>query len=96
MIYGILDELSVALFVPFTPKSRSGSSYSSGIEDMILQFEYGFYSKIQKDYTLQASVVGNMQFPTGSSSKNPPTGTGAFSYLLGATFAYLSFNWYAF
>ncbi len=94
--YGIRDDLVVALFVPFTPKSRLDSSHSSGIEDIPLQFEYGFYSKSQRDYTLQATVVANVQFPTGSSEKNPPTGTGAFSYFLGSTYAYLSFNWYAY
>lgn len=96
IIYGILDELAVSLFVPFTPKSRERSSSSSGIEDILLQLEYAFYNKITKNYILQATVVGSVGFPTGSSSKKPPTGTGSFSYLLGATLSYLSSNWYAF
>ncbi len=94
--YGIRDDLSVSFFVPFTPKSRSGTSHSSGIEDIFLQMEYGFYNKTCLDYTLLATIVGNVQFPTGSSSKNPRTGNGSFTYLLGTTFAYLSQNWYAF
>ena len=63
---------------------------------MLLQLEYGFFDKRSLDYTMQASVVANVQFPTGSSKKNPPTGRGAFGYFLGTTFAYLSYNWYAF
>ena len=94
--YGILDDLSVSFFVPFTPRSRSGSSHSSGIEDIFLQFEYGFYNKSRTDYTLEATVVANVQFPTGSSSKTPPTGIGSFGYFLGTTYAYMSSNWYAF
>ncbi len=96
VIYGIRDNLSVSFFVPFIPRSRSGSSHSSGIEDIFLQCEYGFYNKSSSNYTLQATVVANLQFPTGSSSKNPPTGNGSFSYFLGATYACTSFNWYAF
>ena len=96
VIYGIREDFSVFFVVPFNPKSRSGSSHSSGIKDLILQLEYGFYSKACREYTLEASVVGNVQFPTGSSSKDPRTGNGSFTYFLGTTFAYLSQNWYAF
>jgi len=94
--YGIREDLSLGLFVPFTPESKSGSSHSSGIEDIFLQCEYGFYSKSGQSYTMQATVLANVQFPTGSSSKNPPTGRGSFSYFLGTTYAYTSFYWYAF
>jgi len=96
VIYGIRNDLSVFFFVPFSPRSRSGSSHSSGIKDILLQTEYGFYNKSSSDYTFQATVVANIQFPTGSSSKNPPTGNGSFSYFLGTTYAYMSNNWYAF
>jgi hypothetical protein len=96
VIYGIRDDLSVFFAVPFTPKSRSGAAHSSGIEDIFLQMEYGFYNKTRSDYTLEATLVGNVQFPTGSSSKHPRTGNGSFTYFLGTTFAYLSQNWYAF
>lgn len=96
VIYGIRDDLSIFFDIPFTPRSRSGSSHSSGIEDIFLQLEYAVYNLSRKDYTIQATVVGNVQFPTGSSTKNPRTGNGSFSYLLGATYAFMSYNWYAF
>lgn len=96
VIYGIRENLSVFFVIPFTPRSRSGTSHSSGIKDTFLQLEYGYYNKSQKDYSLVGTVVANVQFPTGSSSKVPPTGTGSFSYFLGTTYAYLSYNWYAF
>ncbi len=96
VIYGIRDDLSIFFNVPFTPRSRCGSSYSSGVEDIFLQLEYGYYSKSRKDCTLQGTIVANVQFPTGSSSKNPRTGNNSFSYFLGTTFAYLSYDWYAF
>ena len=95
-IYGIRDDLSIFFVAPFSPRSRSGSSHSSGIRDIFLQLEYGYYNKKYLDHTLVGTVVGNVQFPTGSSSKIPPTGTGSYSYFLGTTYSYLSFNWYAF
>lgn len=96
VIYGIRDDFSALFFLPFTPKSRLGPSHSSGINDILVQCEYGFYGKRLSSYTMQATVVANVQFPTGSSGKNPPTGAGSFSYFLGTTYAYTSFNWYAF
>ena len=96
IIYGIRDDLSVSFYVPFNPKSRTDSSHSSGIKDIFLQSEYAFFSKGYSDFTLQATVVANIQFPSGSSTKNPPNGNGSFSYFGGATFSYVSYNWYAF
>lgn len=96
VIYGIRDDLSVFFNVPLNPRSRSGPSHSAGIEDLLLQFEYAFYQNASSDSAVQATVVANVQFPTGSSTKTPPTGTGSFSYFLGTTYAYLSVNWYAF
>lgn len=96
VIYGIREDFSVLFYVPFDPASQSYESHSSGIEDILVQLEYGYYNKSQKDYTLQGTVVANVQFPTGSCTINPRTGNGSFSYFLGTTFAYLSYNWYAF
>jgi hypothetical protein len=96
MTYGIRDNFAAFFIAPFTPRNRSGSSHSSGIEDIFLQLEYGYYNQSRTDYTLVGTVVANVQFPTGSSSKVPPTGAGSFSYFLGTTYAYLSYNWYAF
>jgi len=96
VVYGIRDDLSLFLFVPFNIKSRTDSSSSSGIQDIFLQLEYGFYNRTCRDYTLQATIVGNVQFPTGSHRKYPQNGDGSFVYFLGPTFAYTSQNWYAF
>lgn len=95
VIYGIRDDLDVVLFVPWTPGNRSGSFHSSGMEDMIVQLEYEYYSRSRIDYVLGASLVANVQFPTGSSAKTPRTGNESFTYFLGTTLAYLSYDWYA-
>jgi Putative MetA-pathway of phenol degradation len=95
-IYGIRNDLALYVNIPFYPKNRSGSSHSSGLGDILLQGEYAYYNLTTREYVLQGTIVANVQFPTGSSTKDPPTGTGSYSYLLGTTFAYQSFNWYAF
>lgn len=96
IIYGIRDDFAIFFDIPINPKSRSGASHSSGIEDIFLQMEYGFYNKTSVDSSLTATIVGNVQFPTGSSKKNPRLGNGWFTYFLGTTLSYLSQNWYAF
>ncbi len=94
--YGLRDDLDVSVFVPFTPRSKSVSGHSSGIMDILLQAEYAYYTKSDIDYAMTGSIVGNVQFPTGSDSKDPRTGNGSSTYFLGTTFSYLSYNWYAF
>jgi hypothetical protein len=96
VIYGIRDDLSISVAVPFTPISRDSPAHSAGFYDLFVQLEYGYYNFAADDHTIQATIVGNVQFPTGSSSKNPPTGNGWFAYFLGTTAEYTSFNWYAF
>ncbi len=95
-VYGIRDDLSILAAFPFTLRSHSGSSHSSGIDDIFLQLEYAYFAKSARDHAVQGTLVGNIQFPTGSSSKDPPTGAGSYSYFMGTTFAFLSINWYAF
>jgi len=90
-VYGILDEFSIALFVPFTPISKSNHHHFSGFQDITVQCEYGFYTKNTNTYNTQATIVANAQIPTGV-----PAGTNSFAGFLGATYAYLSPYWYAF
>jgi hypothetical protein len=96
IVYGILDELSATLFLPYTLGSQADQFDSTGFGDLVLQLEYGFFQKSDFHYSMQATVVGNVQFPTGSATKTPPTGAGIMSYFIGSTFSYLSKDWYFF
>lgn len=87
------DTSSILFATPYTVKSKENDSSSSGIEDMLLQFEHAFYSTSNKCYTDQATVVMNATLPTGSASKEPPTGSGAPSYFLGGTFIRSYADW---
>ncbi len=96
VVYGIRDDLSLFLQVPVSPGIKEGKDYSAGFEDMSLQLEYVFVNTANSYSTIQATLVGNVTFPTGSSTKNPPTGYGSTSFLLGSTFCYTTQDWVAF
>lgn len=75
ILHGITDKLSISFSVPFTTKNKINNHTSSGIEDSLLQLEYAYYSKKNICFYEQASIVGNVTFPTGSSKKNPSNRT---------------------
>ena len=96
LLFGITDDLSIFFNFPFTPIMQDGNQKSSGFEDFFAQLEYAFYNKSTKSYVDQATVVANITFPTGSSNKMPPTGFGAPSLFLGATYYHVLVDWFVF
>lgn len=96
ILYGITDRCSLYASVPVTPKYQEDQDKSSGIEDIFAQIEYLFYKKESPRDALWASVLGSIELPTGSTKKYPETGSGSVSFLLGATLAYWSVEWYWF
>lgn len=95
-LYGIRDDFSLFFNVPFAPGIQQGREHSSGIEDLFVQLEYAFCSLSYPRSQIQATVVGNATFPTGSIAKSPPTGMGSFSFFTGATCSYTTDTWLAF
>jgi hypothetical protein len=96
IVYGLTDNSSLLVALPIATSYRQGSNSSSGLEDATLQYEYAFYTKSTSSYEDQATVVAAINIPTGSSSVKPPTGTGAPSYFLGATFNRTYNDWLGF
>lgn len=96
IIYGIRDDFSILLTVPFSPGNKDRQNYSSGLQDALVQLEYAFYSKSSRTSASQATIVANATFPAGSSSKVPPTGLGANSFFIGTTFSRIWIDWYFF
>jgi len=96
ILYGISDDFSIFFNAPYGSALRMNENYSSGWEDLFLQFEWAFYTKTRKYYGHQATLVANVTFPTGSIKKHPETGYGAPAYFLGATFSHLAVDWYFF
>lgn len=96
ILYGITETWTVFFNAPFTPAMRDGHHRSSGLEDFFIQLEYAFYNHSTVDYVDEATLVGNVTFPTGSIHKNPPTGFGSPSLFLGTTYYRTWVDWFAF
>ncbi len=96
ILYGITNDLYFFFNVPFSPGSKDKGNRSSGLEDIFAQMEYSFYLKKTSHSVDQATIVVNVTFPTGSSSKIPPTGFGSNSFFIGATFSHMEINWFFF
>lgn len=95
ILYGIRDDLSLFIGIPFTPKYKTNNDHSSGMEDIICQLEYAFINKQSLKSITQATIVGNIELPTGSGKKVPHTGFGAPSFFLGVTLSHSEQYWYA-
>lgn len=95
-LYGISDNFSIQLSAGYAPSNKSRSDKSSGIEDVFIQLEYAFYNKSCKYFTNQATIVGNVSLPTGSATKNPQTGYGSTSCMLGLTYNHTEIDWFYF
>lgn len=93
ILYGITDQLSIFISQPFTPQFKDRKFKSSGVEDLSIQFEYAFYNNVELTFFDQATLVGNITIPFGSSKKNPPTGYGATSFFIGETFSRTMIDW---
>ena len=96
ILHGITDTLSVFFNVPVAASFKQDQNRSSGLEDAFLQFEYAFYTKKTSTLFDQATFVTNVTFPTGSSSKIPPTGFSSPSFFLGGTFSRMYTDWFVF
>lgn len=96
ILYGIRNDLSFFFNVPFSPGDKSGDSHSSGLEDIFAQLEYAYYTKKSSHTIDQATLVANVTFPSGSSTKNPPTGFGSPSFFIGTTFNHTATYWFVF
>lgn len=95
LLYGITDKFSVYVGLPVGGK-KNDCFKSSGVGDLFVQFEHIIHSKQNDTYGTQVTAVANITLPTGSTDKNPATGLGSPSFLLGVTASYLAYDWYFF
>lgn len=94
LIYGISDDLSLFLQFGFATHLQQGTCCSGGVEDLIVQLEYAFYNHDTYESSNQATLIGNITWPTGSAYKNPATGTGSPTVYLGFSASHTSPSWY--
>jgi len=94
VLYGITDYFSVFINIPVITNFTAHHQRSSGIGDIYTQFEYLLASKSNEKSTAQTTLVGTLLFPTGSTTKIPPTGSNAAGFFLGPTYSYMATDWY--
>ena len=96
ILYGITDKFSLFVEQSVATTFQYGPFKSHGIEDLIAQLEGAIYERDALYSLAQVTLVGNIGFPTGSATKEPPTGFGAVSFFLGFTANYMKTDWYCF
>jgi len=95
-LIALRDDFSVFYNVPYAVSYQMDANHSSGFEDLILQFEYAYYTNKTSTLIEQATLIANITGPTGSTQKQPPTGAGSPTFLLGATVNRTYADWFFF
>lgn len=91
-LYGITDRCSILVGVPIL-FLKTDKGKRKGFSDFFAIAEYAFYQKIQPEYTHQATILGGITTPNGSTVKQPTLGGGGPSYLVGLTVSSYSPEW---
>lgn len=92
-IYGLTENASILVQLPYAISYKDDVQHSSSIADTLVQFESAFYNHKTACYEELATIVTGIFIPTGDRAKNPPTGTGSMSLLVGATFTRTYIDW---
>lgn len=95
-MWGFSDSASLYINVPVALQYKDPVSTSYGLADTTVQLEYSIFERSSATNSQQATVVGAINFPTGSNSKSPPTGDGNASYFIGFTYNQSFVEWYWF
>ncbi len=96
ILYAVSDEFSLLVNFPIAVHYKLDSDKSAGIADISVQAEWAFYGKNTLTTAAEGTIVINVGFPSGSLSKNPPTGFGGMTVFVGATLSYGTIDWYIF
>lgn len=92
VLYGITNRCSVIIGLPIS-FLKIDNAKKAGVSDIFAIAEYAFYQNIQREYTYQATILGALTVPTGSTSETPMLGGGAPSYLIGLTLSSYAPDW---
>jgi hypothetical protein len=96
VLYGFTDQLSAFVNLPIAARYKERDQRSAGLKDAFVQLEYAFYTANHRKSIDQATLVGNVTFPTGSFTKNPQTGFGSPSFFIGSTYNRTAIDWFYF
>jgi len=93
LLYGVTDNFSAFFNIPIAVSYQNDPATATGLEDISLSLQYAFYTRNTKECATQAILMSTFFFPTGSFEKQPPTGTGAMSYLIAGIYAKTCVKW---
>lgn len=96
IIYGIRENFSLTIGLPFILQKKENGSTSSGFGDMTLRGKFRFYKKDYFGAQDKATLIGGIKFPTGDKDKKPALGSGSFDFLIGLAAGHESRKWYYF
>jgi len=104
VLYGITDEISLFINLPFAPQHQQDTMISSGVEDIYIQLEWEFICQESLTAYNDATLVGGIFFPTGEFEQQSlgaparilPISFGSPTYFLGATVKHLATKWYVY
>jgi len=96
MIYGITQNLSLTLNVPYIADRFDEESAGAGIGDVMIRSKYQFYRKDTLGAQSKFSGIFGTKLPTGDEDADPPLGTGTYDFLFGGSYGYESRTWYGF
>jgi len=95
-IYGITNEISVLVELPFALKFQSEQAVSRGVKDLLLQVEGVVFAPEKASTIDEITLVANIEFPTGTLTEEPLTGMGTLNFFFGFTASYTGPEWYYF
>ncbi|OGV35370.1 MAG: hypothetical protein A3E88_07425 [Legionellales bacterium RIFCSPHIGHO2_12_FULL_35_11] len=93
LVYGVTDAISVMVALPIAIEYAETLHHSSGLDEAFVQGEWAFYNRSSFKSTEQGTLVGAVNFPTGSTKKEPSTSYGVTSYFIGGTYNQTFVNW---
>jgi hypothetical protein len=96
IVYGFTDQLTLLVTFPFVIRDKMDCHHASGGGDIFFQLEYAYYTKYYETFYDQATLIGAVSIPTGSAKKNPQTGYGSNSVILGGTYSRMGIDWFGY
>jgi hypothetical protein len=96
LLYGIRDDLSLFIQLPVAAKFKIDNCTVTGVEELLVQFEYALYEKTQLTYTNQITLVTNITISSGSDFAGFRRAEDGTVFFLGFTTSHTGTNWYPF
>ena len=94
LLYGITEDLNVALAVPLVrrrsvqglaPGIGQVDRDATGVGDAIVRAKWRFYHTFSGTTQYHAAMIGGIKVPLANQSSDPPLGSGSTDFLAGAT-----------